>query len=454
MKITIVGCDKIGSAILDQAIKDEHSVCVVDIDPRRVKRAYDKYEIRGAVGNGASCEVLRKAGADKCDLVIAATNVDEVNILSCAVARNLGAKHTIAINNDNKYIDQISNFRDHFGISMSISPEKVSAGEAARMLRFPSALQVELFAEGRMELVEVVIQDDSDFAGCTIAEKHGRLFPDVQICAIERDGEVIIPSGDSRLLAGDRLNLVSTASGIARYLKSAKRYQPRIKNVMILGGGYGAHCLAERIIASGMRVTIVESDEERCRHLSEEFPKAVVIRGMDNDYELMRKEGLASADAFVSFTDNNEKNIIASLYARSKNVGKVITRVDEHNLFSVVNELDIGGVVSPNVLAATRILHFMKGLQSAQDLGSKLDAIYSLSGSDAYVLEFRVNAGFAHCLTPIRALKLKSDTIIAMIIRNRETLIPRGDDYIADGDTVIVVTRQKQVGGINDIIAE
>ncbi|MGN0767828.1 MAG: NAD-binding protein, partial [Christensenellales bacterium] len=220
----------------------------------------------------------------------------------------------------------------------------------------------------------------------------------------------------------------------------------------ILGGGNSSYYLARQILAAGMSVTIIENDVERCRYLSEQLPKAIIIRGSDNDYELMRNEGLTEADAFVAFTPNNEKNIIASLYALNKRVPKVITAVDEYNLFSVVGELEIGSVVSPNVLTATRILHFVKGLQSAKDLGSKLNAIFNLGGSDAYVLEFSVNEMFAKRDITIKDLKLKSDTLIAMIIRGGKTIIPRGNDCIADGDRVIVVTKQKSVDGINEVM--
>lgn len=452
MKIVVIGCDKIGSSVVERLLEDEHSVCVVDIDASRVKRAFDKYEITGVVGNGASYDVQKKAGVDKADLVIASTNIDEVNILCCMVAKDLGAQHTVIINNNERYHDQIENLRDRFNINLSVSPEKEAASEVARMLRFPSALQVELFADGKMELIDVILPENSPFVGDSIAAKHGKLYPDVQICAVERDGEIIIPTGNFVLKGGDRLSIASTVTGIVKYLKGTGMYQTRIKNVLILGGGNSSYYLAKQISAAGMRVMIIENNVERCRYLSEQLPKAIIIQGKDNDYELMRNEGLADADAFVAFTANNEKNIIASLYALNKKVPKVITAVDEYNLFSVVGELEIGSVVSPNVLTATRILHFVKGLQSAKDLGSKLNAIFTLGGSDAFVLEFSVNEMFAKRNIPIKDLKLAPDTLIAMIIREGKTIIPRGNDWIADGDRAIVVTKQKGVDGINEVM--
>lgn len=452
MKIVVIGCDKIGSAIVEHLISEEHDVCVIDIEASRVKRAYDKYEITGFVGNGASYDVQKKAGVGKADLVIASTNVDEVNILCCMVAKDLGAEHTVIINNNEKYYEQIEHLRDRFNINLSISPEKEAAAEVARMLRFPSALQVELFADSKMELIDVFLPDDSPFIGQTIAAGHGKSYPDVQICAVKRDGEIIIPSGNLLLEKGDRLSVASTVTGVVKYLKSTGLYQTRVKRVLIIGGGNQSYYLAKQILAAGMLVTIIESDRERCRYLSEELPKAIIINGSDNDYELMRNEGIATCDAFVSFTPNNERNIIAALYAMNKNVPKVIVSIDEYNLFSVVGELDIGSVVSPNVLTATRVLHFVKGLQSARDLGSRLNAIYTLGGSDAFVLEYDVNEMFAAHDIPLKNLRLKPDTVIAMIIRKGKTIIPRGNDYIAEGDKVVVVTKQKGLDGINEVL--
>ena len=221
---------------------------------------------------------------------------------------------------------------------------------------------------------------------------------------------------------------------------------------MILGGGNSSYYLAQKIIAAGMTVTIVENSTERCRYLSEQLSKAVVIQGGDNDYELLRNEGLADQDAFVAFTSNNEKNIIASLYAINKDVPKVITSVDENNLFSVITEIELGSVVSQNVLTATRVMHFVKGIESAKDLGSNINTIYPLAGSDAYVLEFSINEMFAQDGVPLKNMKLKPDTIIAMIIRKGEPIIPRGNDYITAGDTVLVVTKEKSVDGINEVV--
>jgi trk system potassium uptake protein TrkA len=231
MKIIVVGCDKIGTSVVELLTKEDHEVSVIDIDPMRVKRAFDKYEITGVVGNGASYDVQKKAGADKADLLIACTNSDEVNILCCMVARELGVQRTVLLNNNEQYYDQIDHLRKKYNIDFSVSPEKEAAAEVARMLRFPSALQVEIFADGRMELIDVILPEDSEFAGQTIAAKHGKMYPDVQICAVERDGETIIPSGNFVLESGDRLSLASTVPGILKYLKATKMYQSKIKRV-------------------------------------------------------------------------------------------------------------------------------------------------------------------------------------------------------------------------------
>ncbi len=452
MKIVVIGCDKIGSSVVELLIKDGHEICVVDIESKRVQRACDIYEITGIVGNGASYDVQKKAGVDKCDVMIACTNVDEVNILCCLVAKDLGALHTVIINNNEDYYEQIENLRERFNIDLLVCPEKEAATEVSRVLRFPSALQVERFADGKMELIDVIIPDESEFVGHTIADNHGKNYPDVQICAVERDGEVFIPSGNTVLEAGDRLSLASNGSGIVKYMKRTGLYQSRIKRVLILGGTNSALYLAKIISGIGMEVTIIESDFERCKYLSEALPKAYIIHGSDNDYELMRNEGLMDADAFVAFTSNNEKNIIASLYALNKNVPKVITAVDEKNLFSVVGEIDLGSVVSQNVLTATRILHFVKSLQDARDAGSKLDHIFTIAGGRAFVLEFSVTESFGKAGIPLKDLTIRTDTFIAMIIRDNKAIVPRGNDVILVGDKVVIVTLNESIDAMNEVL--
>lgn len=452
MKIVVIGCDKIGSSVVELLIKDGHEICVVDIESKRVQRACDIYEITGIVGNGASYDVQKKAGVDKCDVMIACTNVDEVNILCCLVAKDLGALHTVIINNNEDYYEQIENLRERFNIDLLVCPEKEAATEVSRVLRFPSALQVERFAEGKMELIDVIIPDESEFVGHTIADNHGKNYPDVQICAVERGGEVFIPSGNTVLEAGDRLSLASNGSGIVKYMKRTGLYQSRIKRVLILGGTNSALYLAKIISGIGIEVTIIESDFERCKYLSEALPKAYIIHGSDNDYELMRNEGLTDADAFVAFTSNNEKNIIASLYALNKNVPKVITAVDEKNLFSVVGEIDLGSVVSQNVLTATRILHFVKSLQDARDAGSKLDHIFTIAGGRAFVLEFSVTESFGKAGIPLKDLTIRTDTFIAMIIRDNKAIIPRGNDVILVGDKVVIVTLNESIDTMNEVL--
>lgn len=452
MKIVVIGCDKIGSSVVELLIKDGHEICVVDIESKRVQRACDIYEITGIVGNGASYDVQKKAGVDKCDVMIACTNIDEVNILCCLVAKDLGALHTVIINNNEDYYEQIENLRERFNIDLLVCPEKEAATEVSRVLRFPSALQVERFAEGKMELIDVIIPDESEFVGHTIADNHGKNYPDVQICAVERGGEVFIPSGNTVLEAGDRLSLASNGSGIVKYMKRTGLYQSRIKRVLILGGTNSALYLAKIISGIGIEVTIIESDFERCKYLSEALPKAYIIHGSDNDYELMRNEGLTDADAFVAFTSNNEKNIIASLYALNKNVPKVITAVDEKNLFSVVGEIDLGSVVSQNVLTATRILHFVKSLQDARDAGSKLDHIFTIAGGRAFVLEFSVTESFGKAGIPLKDLTIRADTFIAMIIRDNKAIIPRGNDVILVGDKVVIVTLNESIDTMNEVL--
>lgn len=453
MKIIIVGCDKTGSTIVELLTKDgDHDISVIDIIKSKITRAVERFDVSGFVGNGASYDTLRKAGAQNADLLIACTDNDEVNILCCILAKQLGIEKTAILNNQEEYYEQILYLKERGDIDFFINPDRESATVVEDMLKFPSALEIQYFANNRLELIDVILPEDSKLVGATIADKFGKLYPNVKICAIDRGNTVLIPNGNVVLEAGDRITIGSNDSGIMHFLKDTNMYVNKVKSVMILGGGPAAFYLAKNAINVGIDVTIIESDIERCKFLSEELPKATIIYGSDNDYELMRNEGLTEVDAFVAFTHDNEKNIIASLYASNKGVPKIITSVDEMNLFSVFKEIELGSVVSPNIVAGTAFLQYVKGLQNAVEMGSKLNAVYGIANSAAFVYEFQINETYKGDGTTLKDLKLKDNTIIAMIARGKEIIIPRGNDFITGGDKVIVVTMYPGINGMNEVL--
>ncbi|MCR4660701.1 MAG: Trk system potassium transporter TrkA [Clostridia bacterium] len=467
MKIVIIGCDRVGTAVLELLSKDDskHEITVIDINQAKVDNATRRFDINGFTGDGVLFEVQKNAGVANSDVVICCADSDEVNILCSMVAKELKAKHTVILNSKDTYSREIGSFLDRYNIDMAVCPNKLEAEEVARMIKYPAALQVQTYAEGRLELIDITIDEGSKFVGYTIAEKHGKMYPEIQICAVEREGETIIPTGDFLIKAGDKLSIASTQAGIIKYLKNEKEEHYSIKKLVILGGGKNTEFFIDSLTSFslsklkqkgvnplGIRMTVIEKDLERCNELADMYPKLIVINGESNDYELMKREGnIESSDAFIAFTDNNEKNIIASLYALNKGVKKVITSVDDYSLFSVIGEIEIGSVVSPNILTATEILKYVKGLEDVVDIGSKLNSIHRLGNNGAYVLEMQVNESFKYKNIPLKDLYIQSETLIALIIRGDLTIIPRGNDIIMDGDKVIVVTKCDGIDGINEV---
>ena len=317
MKIIIFGDGKVGAALTEHLSKEGHDVVVVDKDPQVVEEMVNQYDVMGISGNGASRTVLMEAGANKADLLIAATSSDELNILSCLVSKKLGTRHTIARVRNPEYSQQLSFLREELGLSMAVNPEMETATEICRALRFPSAVNIETFARGRVELAEVKIQPGSLLDGQALSSLPERLRVKILVCAVQRGGEIVIPDGSFVLKAGDSIHVTASHPELAAFFKVIGVYKQKARSVLIVGGGKIAHYLAAQLLDVGMQVKIIEQDRQRCHALSDWLPKATVINGDGTDQELLLQEGIEGVDAVVSLTGMDEENILISMYAQS-----------------------------------------------------------------------------------------------------------------------------------------
>jgi len=447
MKIVIIGFGNIGETILIHLLKEGHEITVIEQSREVAKHAADKYDISCVVGNGAVIDVQRQAEVPHSDLVIACTGSDELNILACTVAKRFGVR-TVLKSDGETFYHQVHMMRDDYGIKMTVNPEYEAATEVAHILRFPTSLQVEIFSDVDMELVDYVVENDNPLLGTKISEKHGRNYGDVQICAVQRGDEVIIPHGDFMIRAGDRISIIAKPETIVDYFKDLGIIRIKVRNIMILGGGERSVHLAQILEGFKIKSKIIDKDHNRCLELAEELPKSEIIYGEGYDYELLLDEGLDEMDALVAFTDSNEKNIILSLYAKTKNVKKVITAIDDDALLSIASELELGSIISPNILTATRILRFVRGLKETG--GSKIDVLYKICSNKAELAEFIITEGFKYENVPLKNLKLIDNTIVAIITRGGKAIIPRGHDVIMRDDKVVIVTTEQNAEGIND----
>ena len=453
MKIIIVGDGKVGFTLAEHLSREEHDVTIIDTSDNALQKASDTLDVMCIKGNGASLTALKEAGADTADLLIAVTNLDEVNMVCCLTGKRLGAKYTIARVRNFEYTAAQGMLKMGMGIDLLINPENDTAVEISRILRFPSAANIETFYRGRVELMSFRAREEDFFIGQPLSalSRKVRDLP-ILFCAAERNEEVLIPDGSFVPQVGDKLYLIGAPLGLHGFFELMGRYAPKIRNVFVVGGGRITFYLAALMERMNMKVTIVERKEERCRQLSELLPHTLVINGDGTDQELLESENMAANDAFVALTDRDEDNLIISLYAMQRKVAKVVAKCNRQNYTGIVRDLGLDSVISPKLITAGHILQVVRGMQNSK--GSVMNALYRIAEGGAEAAEFAVNGTTRHLHTPLKDLRLKRGVLIAVIIHQGQVIIPVGSSVISSGDTVIIISRGMGILDVNDIYDE
>ena len=453
MKIIIVGDGKVGFTLAEHLSREEHDVTIIDTSDNALQKASDTLDVMCIKGNGASLTALKEAGADTADLLIAVTNLDEVNMVCCLTGKRLGAKYTIARVRNFEYTAAQGMLKMGMGIDLLINPENDTAVEISRILRFPSAANIETFYRGRVELMSFRAREEDFFIGQPLSalSRKVRDLP-ILFCAAERNEEVLIPDGSFVPQVGDKLYLIGAPLGLHGFFELMGRYAPKIRNVFVVGGGRITFYLAALMERMNMKVTIVERKEERCRQLSELLPHTLVINGDGTDQELLESENMAANDAFVALTDRDEDNLIISLYALQKGLKKVVAKCNRQNYTGIVQHLGLDSVISPKLITAGHILQVVRGMQNSK--GSVMNALYRIAEGGAEAAEFAVNGTTRHLHTPLKDLRQKRGVLIAVIIHQGQVIIPVGSSVISSGDTVIIISRGMGILDVNDIYDE
>lgn len=451
MKIVIVGDGKVGSTLTEYLSNEGHDIVLIDNRPRVIEDALNSYDVMGITGNGASYSVQMEAGVNKAGILIAATSSDEVNILCCMIAKKIGARHTIARVRNPDYFHQLTFMRDQLGISMMINPEFEAANDISRILRTPSAITIEPFAKGRIDLAQIKITPDSPLADMSLSKISHTWAPKILVCAVQRgENEIYIPGGNFVLKAGDKIYFTASHSELNTFFKELNIFRHKIKNVLLIGGGKIAYYLAQQLIEMNMRVTIIEQDQDRCLELSGALPKAMIIHGDGTEHDLLQEEGIGNMDACVTLTGIDEENIILSMYARSQQVHKVITKINKISFHSIVESLGLESIVSPKYTTANHIVSYVRAKQNSR--GSNVQTLYKIVDGHAEALEFLVTEKTTFAGVQLKNLRLKKNLLIACIVRRNHLIIPGGDDTIEVNDSVIVVTTNQYLDDLNDIL--
>ena len=449
MKIVIIGLGTIGRTILKSLSGEAHTITIIDERKDVVETLIEKYDVFGVVGNGACMDIQQEANVESADLVIALTRNDELNVLACLVAKRLGVKNTVARVRNPAYRKQIAEMKDDLGISMVVNPERETANEIFNMINLPSIARIELFAEGKVLLVEVVAAKGCSLVGESLISLGKKLTSKVLICAVQREDTVIIPSGNFVIEAGDKIHFTADVKNLGDFLTEVNLVQSPFKNIMIVGGGRIGYYLADMLSAKKYTVKLIEEDLAKAEELSEALPRVTVICGNGTQHDLLAEEGIEAMDAFVALTDIDEENIIVSMFANKKNVKKTITQIHSDDLLGMLKELGIDNNVSTKNVAADRITSYVRALANTR--GNNIQTLYQLVNNQVEALEFVANKCEWLYGKPLKVLKIKKNCLIACIIRKNEVMIPDGDSVIQDGDNVVVVTTHKNFDDLTDV---
>lgn len=449
--IVIVGGGKVGTVLAGDISREGHDVTIIDLNARVLEHIQNSFDVGICQGNGAMCDVQREAEVSRADIFIAVTPTDELNILSCLIAKKMGAKHCVARVRNPDYLSQMDFMSKELGISMIINPENETANEILRTLSFPSAIKVESFAKGRVEMAEVRLSKDNQFISKAVCEVAAESGVKVLICAVERDGDVIIPKGDFVLCENDKLYITASRQALIGFIrKFFGGSKNKLKNVMIIGGGMIGYYLARLLDNAGMKVKVIEKDPKKCEEIAQLLPKVQIIEGDGADEELLLEQGMLVQDALVAVTGMDEENVIISMYADSNGVGKVVCKINRLSS-EMIETIGIDCVVSPKNLVTDHILRYVRATDNTE--GSGIQTLYRFADGNFEALEFIVEDSFEGIGKQLKDLDFEKGVLIACISRQGKIIFPSGSDTIEEGDSVIVVTASSQMNNLNDILA-
>ena len=450
MKIIIAGGGKVGSSVAGTLSSEGHDITVIDRDPEVIEHISNTLDVICVLGTATNHETLREAGAAHADLLLAATEQDEVNMVCGITARKLGTRHVAARVRDPEYLHQTAFLQDALGLSLIINPEYECAREISRILRFPSASRVDTFSKGSVEIVEYRVTEGSSLHGMRLKDLPRACGARVLVVVVERGGEALIPNGDFTLRSGDVLSLSGSSHELRKFFEAIGQYRRPVKNLMIMGGGRIAVYLTRMMDDSGISVTVVERDEERCERLCDLIPHASIVCGDATRSDVLAEEGITRADAFAALTGDDGDNIVISMYARRCQVPKIVTKVNREHFSEILDSAGLDSVVTPKELVAQQLTRYVRALDGSR--GGGMETLHRLADGKAEALEFRVGDGSKLVGVQLKDLKLKKNVLIGAVIRGGKSIIPNGLTALQPGDHAVIVTAAGRLTGLDQIL--
>ena len=450
MNIVVIGAGKVGTQIAIQLTKAGHSVVAVDNSRATLSALSDTEDIMCIEGSAVDYETQKEAGVSEADVVIACTNSDEVNMLTCLLAKKHGAARTIARVRDPEYYDQLSYITEDLGLSLAINPEMSAADTMSRILLFPAADGVDTFSKGKVEVINFTLEQDNPLIGKSLIQISQTYNVRVLICAISRGGKAFIPTGSDILEAGDSIYIVADHSQMISFFKKIDAFKSSVESVIIVGGGTTSYYLAKRLLAHGMTVKIIEKNEKRCDMLASELPGALIVCADGSSEEVLREEGIERADAFIAMTNFDEVNAILSIFAKENGVEKVITKINTISFSKMLKNIGVENIISPKSVTANQIVRYIRAMAASGE-SNAVESLSRLVEDQVEALQFIIRDDMDYIGVPLKELKIKKGYLIASITRGRKPLIPGGNDCISIGDSVVVITTETDTQNFGDI---
>lgn len=451
MNIIIVGCGKVGQALAEQLNEEDNNVTVIDVDRKIVESVASRFDVMGVAGNGATHVIQQEAGITHADLLIAVTGSDELNLLCCLIAKKAGNCQTIARVRSPQYNIEAPFLKDELGLAMVMNPEYAAAAEIARILRFPSAIKIDTFAKGRVELLKFRLPESSPLAGCAVKDINVKFNSDILVCTVERGDEAYIAYGDFVFEEKDVISIVASPRKANDFFRKIKYKTNSVKDVMIVGGGEIGHYLCEILLRSGMiNVKLIEKDPVRCEELADLMNDVIIINGDASDQNVLLEAGLQNSGAFVALTNLDEENILLSLFAKSVAKVKLITKINRIDFGDVINHLDLDTIIYPKNITSETIIRYVRAMKNT--MGSNVETLYNIIKGKVEAAEFIIKEDSPIVGRPLMEMQFKEGVLVAAILRERKVIIPHGQDSIQVGDAVVIVSNHLALHDITDIL--
>lgn len=455
MKVVIVGGGKVGELLCADFSNIFKEVTIIDTNELRIEKLVETYDINGILGNGANYEVLTRADSAEADMFISVTASDEINMICCIAAKQMGAKYTIARIRNPEYSKTKEFLRESLGIDLMVNPEYEAAKQISHMLKYPTAIKVESFFGGKFNILEVIINSNSILNGVSLIDSKKIIdFPSL-VCLVERQGEVFVPRGNYVFNVGDKVHITAANKNLKKFYKllgNQDNMEKKITSSLVIGGGKIAYYLVEFLQIANFYVKVIEIDKNKAIALSETFPDIDVIWADGSDRDTLIEEGIQTFDSCISLTGFDEENIIINLYADKLGIKKTVAKVNRASLKQIAEDIGQYSYITPKEIVGNIITKYTKSLQCSKH--SDIENFYRIANNQAEVIEFKITNNSAKILgIKLKDLAINPNMLIAFIIRNNKQIFPNGDDEIKLDDNVVVVSYKHKIEHIDDIIS-